>query len=395
MKARRMSDPEVSENPQELPNSKPKRQRTVRSFPAASFEEAIQFAREIYVFGSGQKVRRLTFFDHLKRAPDSGGSRQSITNASKYNLIKGSYGSDFLEITPEALIVLDEERSVRERARARFQLAIEEIDPFKKLYDNFKQVKLPATGVLVDTVKSFGVSAEAADEAVDTFIVNARFVGILTTISGADRFVTLDHLLDSLPSSQIAQSNGVLTPITASETITSNTITYQNGQIEFEKTCFYIAPIGEEGSEQRKHSDLFLESLVDPALKDFDLKIIRADKVDKPGVITKQIIEYIIKSRLVIVDISFHNPNVFYELALRHMMRLPIVQIARVQDRVPFDINQVRTIQIDASDIYTFVPKMNAHIAEISSHIRRALDSPDEAENPISIYFPNLRAKLS
>lgn len=103
----------------------------------------------------------------------------------------------------------------------------------------------------------------------------------------------------------------------------------------FESTCFYIIPIGSTDSEQRKHSDLFLGSFIEPALQSSGLTVIRADSIDKPGIITRQIIEYIVKSRLVIVDLSCHNPNVFYELAIRHMMRLPIVQLIRKIDSIP------------------------------------------------------------
>ena len=54
---------------------------------------------------------------------------------------------------------------------------------------------------MVDAVMAFGVAKGAAEEAVDTFIVNSRYVGLLATLSGADRFVTVEHLLDTLPSS--------------------------------------------------------------------------------------------------------------------------------------------------------------------------------------------------
>ncbi len=82
----------------------------------------------------------------------------------------------------------------------------------------------------------------------------------------------------------------------------------------------------------------------------------------------------------------------FYELAIRHMMRKPIVQIMRSRDRIPFDINQSRTIKIDDDDIYSFVPKLPVYVATVSAQIRQALDNSDAVDNPISIYFPKLRA---
>jgi len=272
----------------------------------------------------------------------------------------------------------------RDQARARIKLAIEDIELFAKLHERFVGRALPAKAALIDAAKELGASADAANEAVDTFIVNLRFVGLLTTLSGAERIVSKDHALDQLPASG-AQSK-------------TESFVRQHGAIvtaehaRFESTCFYITPIGSPESEQRRHSDLFLGSFIEPALQSFGLTVVRADGIDKPGVITKQIIEYIVRSRLVIVDLSFHNPNVFYELAIRHMMRMPIVQLIRKSDSIPFDVNQMRTVVIDTSDIYTLVPRIATYQTEISSQIRRALDNADAVETPISTYFPGLRA---
>ena len=223
-----------------------------------------------------------------------------------------------------------------------------------------------------------------------------KYVGLLATLSGAERIVTIEHLLDSLPASSMTRTIRAMGETeTEPSVVIIKTQIITSEQASFDTTCFYISPIGEDDSEQRRHSDLFLGSFVEPALDQFGLKIVRADAIDKPGVITKQIIEFIVRSRLVVVDLSYHNPNVFYELALRHMMRLPIVQIARASDRIPFDINQMRTIRIDTSDLYSLVPKIESYRAEIASQARRALDASDTVDTPISIYFPGLRVTLS
>ncbi|MFT0861333.1 hypothetical protein [Ancylobacter sp. G4_0304] len=224
-----------------------------------------------------------------------------------------------------------------------------------------------------------------APEAVDTFVVNLRFVGLLKTLSGAERIISLDMLLGELPAAP-APSATSSAPVARRNS--TSIVTAEHAQ--FDSTCFYIAPIGDEGSDARKHSDLFLGSIVEPAMETFQLTVIRADAIDKPGVITRQIIDYIIRSRLVIADLSFHNPNVFYELALRHAVKLPIVQIIRSADKVPFDVNQMRTIQIDTTDIYSLVPRIDSYRSEVSNQVRRALESDYVVDTPISTYFPNM-----
>jgi hypothetical protein len=280
-----------------------KKKRSQRSFPASTFEEPLDFAKEVFRIGSGQPVKRLTLFDQLGKSPESGGSRQLIINSGKYGLTKGGVQADNIELTPEGQKAVDEQVNAREQARVRAQLAIFNIEPFQKLYEKFVGNKLPANAVLIDAAKDAGIDADHAAEAVDTFVVNLRFVGLLRTLSGAERIITLDMLLGDLPAAPSGPSQ--LTPARPANQI----VTSEHAQ--FESACFYIAPIGDEGSEARKHSDLFLGSIVEPALEPFQLQVIRADSIDKPGTITRQIIEYIMRSRLVIADLSFHNPNVF------------------------------------------------------------------------------------
>ena len=369
---------------EKVANEVARRRRLQRNYPASPIEEPLSFARQIFDFGSGEAVRRLTFFDHISRAPESGGSRQLIVNAGKYGLIKGGTQSDVIELTSDGKRAVDPQIPARDQARSRIKIAIEDIEVFSTLHERFVGKTLPAKAALIDAVMEFGSTKDAAEEAVDTFIINLRFVGLLVTLSGAERIVSKDHALDQLPSS--ASVNSVI----FNQENSSAIVTAEHAH--FEKTCFYITPIGSPESDQRKHSDLFLGSFIEPALQSFGLTVVRADGIDKPGIITKQIIEYIVKSRLVIVDLSYHNPNVFYELAIRHMMRLPIVQIIRKSDPIPFDINQMRTIVIDTTDIFSLVPKIATYQSEISSQVRRALDNADTVETPISTYFPNLRA---
>lgn len=363
-----------------------RKKRSQRSFPASTFEEPLEFARAIFRIGSGQPVKRLTLFDQLGKSPESGGSRQLIVNAGKYGLTRGGVQADNIELTPEGQKAVDEQVTRREQARVWTELAITRIEPFQKLYDKFVGNKLPAHAVLIDAAKDAGIEPEHAAEAVDTFVVNLRFAGLLKTLSGAERIISLDMLLSELPAASSPSSSS--SPSVPSGSI----ITSEHAQ--FESICFYIAPIGDEGSEPRKHSDLFLGSIVEPALETFGLQVIRADSIDKPGIITRQIIDYIMRSRLVIADLSFHNPNVFYELALRHAIKLPIVQLIRSTDKLPFDVNQMRTISIDTTDIYSLVPRIDSYRAEVANQVRRALEADYVVDTPISTYFPNLTVTL-
>jgi hypothetical protein len=366
----------------------PNPRRTVREFPASSFEEALELARAAFDYGSGKAVRRLSLFDHLRKSPESGPSRQWITNANKYGLMSGGYKAEQLDLTPDGVRAVSEDVPSRERARVRVKLAIEDIPPFARLFERFAGNKLPVRNAMVDAIQEFDIPADQAEEAVDTFVVNLRFLGLLQTLSGAERIVNVDHLLDTLPATGASAASALTAqPRTTSAALITAT------QAQYETTCFYVAPIGAEGSEQRRHSDLMLGSLVEPAMEQFQIKVLRADAIDKPGIITRQVIEYLLRARLVIADLSFHNPNVFYELAIRHASRLPAVQLIRSADRIPFDLNQSRTVVIDTTDIYSLVPRIDSYRAEIANQVRRALEDPDSVDNPITAFHPTFRVQ--
>lgn len=368
-----------------------KRERVVRPFPSCSFEEAEEFARQVFEFASGNAVRRLLLFNHLDKSPESSQSRDIVTNSAKYGFTKGSYKAELLELTPEATTIFGERSSSKEKARCRVQLAIENIAPFHALYERFKDLKLPARAALVDAARHEGVPNEHVEEAVDTFLLNLKAVGLLQNLSGAERIIKLDHLMDITPSAVAAGPARAHEP--RRESADSN-LPITEMQATFESTCFYVTPIGDEGSEFRKHSDLFLSHIVEPALEQFKLKVVRADQIGKPGIISRQIFDYLVKSRLVIADLSFHNPNVFYELAVRHMLKRPVVQISRISDKIPFDISQMRTVLIDNTDIYSLLPKLELYKSEIATQARRALEESEQSDNPISIYYPALEVSL-
>lgn len=113
------------------------------------------------------------------------------------------------------------------------------------------------------------------------------------------------------------------------------------------KNCFFISPIGSEGSEVRKRADDVLNYIVKPALEEIGYKVERADESTEAGSISKSVIEKVLHSDLVVADLSNHNPNVFYELALRHAIAKPFVQIIVKDEKIPFDIFDIRTISYE------------------------------------------------
>jgi hypothetical protein len=115
----------------------------------------------------------------------------------------------------------------------------------------------------------------------------------------------------------------------------------------FENKCFIICPIGKPDSETRERADIVLKTLLEPAVSELGLEAVRADHIELPGLITKHVIDYLYEAPLVIADLTDANPNVFYELGIRHALGKPAIHIIDANGSLPFDLQGMRTIIFD------------------------------------------------
>jgi len=144
--------------------------------------------------------------------------------------------------------------------------------------------------------------------------------------------------------------------------------------------CFLVCPIGEKESEDRKRSDTLLKHILKPILDSEGYEPIRADKMAEGGMITTQIINKIISVPLVIADLTNSNPNVFYELALRHSVNMPYIQLIDHNQKIPFDVSGIRTIHYNLSDL----DSVDQTKSEILSQIK-SIKAGHKPDSPISL----------
>ncbi len=149
---------------------------------------------------------------------------------------------------------------------------------------------------------------------------------------------------------------------------------------DFDDECFFITPIGEEGSAARDRANGVLELIVAPAAQEAGLEAVRADQIGQPGQITPQVLDHVLKAKAAVADLTGANPNVYYELGVRHAARLPVVLIS--EDRpLPFDIAQQRTIFFDRQNLGS-IPEARRHVA---TQLLTALSDPSAVDSPVSI----------
>lgn len=135
-----------------------------------------------------------------------------------------------------------------------------------------------------------------------------------------------------------------------------------------EKKCFIITPLGNDTDPIRRQVDGIFDSTIAPVLEEFNYKPLLPHRLSIPGSINKQIVQMIHDSDLVIADLTNKNPNVMYELALRHCFGTPAIMIAEKGTELPFDINNQRTIFYinDAQGVLDLQDNLKKAIIEVT-----------------------------
>lgn len=145
------------------------------------------------------------------------------------------------------------------------------------------------------------------------------------------------------------------------------------------RDCFVVSAFGANPEDQRRHKQV-LRHLVRKVLGD-RFNVVRADEIDEEGLITHQIIEHLLDDDLVVADLTGLNPNVFYEVAVRHAVQKPIVHLITAGQEIPFDVANMRAVPYALDD-----PDA---LEEAQEELARKVKSIEEANwvaapNPIS-----------
>lgn len=108
-------------------------------------------------------------------------------------------------------------------------------------------------------------------------------------------------------------------------------------KIEGVDRCFFVTPIGDEGSPERQRADWIFYHIVKPSAEGLGMKAERADLMRGASMIGTNIFRALSESKICIADMTGLNPNVLYEMGVRHTLRKPIIHIAQIGTRLPFD----------------------------------------------------------
>ncbi|MCW2950719.1 MAG: hypothetical protein JWN41_1732 [Thermoleophilia bacterium] len=155
-------------------------------------------------------------------------------------------------------------------------------------------------------------------------------------------------------------------------------------------TVFVISPIGAPGSDVQRRANQALKYIFRKALPRPDWNVQRADEGRLSDSIGHHVIRSIVEADLIIADLTGHNPNVFYELAVAHGFQKPVVHLISRDESLPFDVFDQRTIHYDITDLESVEDAVN----KVREYATEALTAGQDPVNPLTNYaaFHSIRS---
>lgn len=145
--------------------------------------------------------------------------------------------------------------------------------------------------------------------------------------------------------------------------------------------CFVLMPFGIKGNAdvEIRFDDVY-EQVIRPAADAAGLECVRADEEQVGGIIHKPMFERLLLCEYAIADLTLGNPNVFYELGVRHAARPWSTVITYAHGvRLPFDLTPLRGLPYRlGTDGAPLDPEL--HAGRLAASLRaarsRTTDSP-------------------
>ncbi|MBI3782933.1 MAG: hypothetical protein HY270_05985 [Deltaproteobacteria bacterium] len=149
------------------------------------------------------------------------------------------------------------------------------------------------------------------------------------------------------------------------------------------RICFVIMPFSKSASGTEEEWTQVFEQLIKPAVEAASYNCRRSAATR--GSLIKGIIQDLDASWVVLADLTDRNPNVFYELGVRHALKDRTILVAQNRDDIPFDL------QSYANHVYDWRTDIGRQ--QFTDRIKTLLGDvdrdPERADNPVSDFLEN------
>lgn len=157
------------------------------------------------------------------------------------------------------------------------------------------------------------------------------------------------------------------------------------------KSCFFITPIGAPDTVERRRADWIFHHVIEPVAEKLELDAERADLMSGSAMISTNIFKAISEAPVCVADLTGLNPNVFYEIGVRHSLKLPIIHLAQAGTTLPFDTAPHLTHFYDLADFNS----MAALKVFLSREMKLVTEPSYAVSNPFTHALGNIEISRS
>jgi tetratricopeptide (TPR) repeat protein len=156
---------------------------------------------------------------------------------------------------------------------------------------------------------------------------------------------------------------------------------------DYRAVCFVDMPFGKKPdltSGVAVDFDSIYELAIKPAIGEAGLEPIRGDEEQTGGIIHVPMFARILLAEFMVADLTLGNPNVFYELGIRHALKpFTTVPIFATTGSLPFDVGMVRSIGYELKDGQLTGEGAEKLKTAIKTRLEEAIHGSAHADSPI------------
>ncbi len=158
---------------------------------------------------------------------------------------------------------------------------------------------------------------------------------------------------------------------------------------QLKKKCFVIMPISKTRRCTKAEWTGIFEQMIKPAVTGSRLGFDCERAKPRTGNFIKDIVNQLNTAHVVIADLTDMNPNVFYELGVRHTLKTRTILIAQGKKYVPSDLQAYWVIiyEKDLTGLEDFKRKIREILREIEKN-------PEKSDSPVADFLTEKNINL-
>jgi tetratricopeptide (TPR) repeat protein len=164
----------------------------------------------------------------------------------------------------------------------------------------------------------------------------------------------------------------------------------------YKAMCFVDMPFGKKTDLATGYEidfDKIYELAIKPAIEKAGLEPLRGDEERTGGIIHTAMFARLLLSEYVVADLTLANPNVFYELGIRHAAKpFTTVPIYANIHPLPFDVAMVRAVGYSLENGILSEEAAEKLKSELIKRIQQAIKDPSVNDSPLFQLIPKFPA---